>query len=148
MLYVQCFALHQGYSKCCCSLCSLVCDCYRFDHSPQVVRAELTSTTQHVGCRRGLGTLHIPNTLSAMLWEPCTLVASICWLLSHLHCTVDAGTLALRVMGWPRGTGGVGSYGQSHAEMFDACWALHQPTCTCTLAHGRCCPCRPPASEC
>jgi hypothetical protein len=21
---------------------------------------------------------------------------------------------------------------QSHAEMFDACWALHQPTCTCT----------------
>jgi hypothetical protein len=49
-------------------------------------------------------------------------------LASLLHCTVDAGTLALRVMGTGQGDG----VEQSHAEMFDACWALHQPTCTYT----------------
>jgi hypothetical protein len=76
--------------------------------------------------RRGLGTLHIPNTLSAMLWE-CTLVASICWLLSHLHCTVDAGTLASGLWALAK----VMDVEQSHAEMFDACWA-----CISLLAHA------------
>jgi hypothetical protein len=37
------------------SLCSLVCDCYRFDHSPGVVRA---GQHKHLGMLGGLGTLH------------------------------------------------------------------------------------------
>jgi hypothetical protein len=109
MLYVgakvMLYSPRKATASAAASLCSLVCDCYRvLTTAHRVVRAELTSTTTRY--RRGLGTLHIPNTLSAMLWEPCTLVASICWLLSHLHCTVDAGTLALRVMGTGQGDGG------------------------------------------
>jgi hypothetical protein len=54
-----------------------------------------------------------------------------CQHLLDLHCTVDAGTPALRVMG----TGQVmADVEQSHAEMFDACWLasayLHMHTGT------------------
>jgi hypothetical protein len=62
-----------------------------------------------------------------MLWEPCTLVASICWLLSHLHCTVDAGT-PLRVMGTGQGDGG---RWQSQQRCL-----MHAGLCISLLAHA------------
>jgi hypothetical protein len=65
--------------------CSLVCDSPSFDHSPHCSsRAE---HNLHKGTG-GLGTLHIPNTLSAMLGNHRLLPASAGF--SHLHCTVDA----------------------------------------------------------